>query len=161
MNDKSNKPRIDSASRVIKASPQTIYKAFVDPNALVSWLPPKDMKGHIYEFDARDGGAYRMSLTYVDTDHSLQGKTSENTDIIKGKFLEFVPNKRVVQLIEFESEDPVYSGEMIMTWTLTAVPKGTKVSIDCKNVPEGIQKADHKVGLSSTLENLADYAERI
>src|SRR5690554_2674852 len=157
-NDSSNK-RIDSASRFIKASPKTIYKAFVDPRALVSWLPPKGMKGHIYEFDARDGGAYRMSLTYVETDHSTQGKTSEDVDLVKGRFLEFSPNKRVVQLVEFESEDPVYAGEMIMTWTLTSDPKGTKVSIICENVPEGIRKEDHDVGLRSTLDNLAAYTE--
>ncbi|MFC5651152.1 SRPBCC domain-containing protein [Paenibacillus solisilvae] len=63
MTNASGKNRTDSASGVIKASPQTIYKAFVDPGALVSWLPPKGMKGHIYEFDTRVGGAYRMSLT--------------------------------------------------------------------------------------------------
>jgi uncharacterized protein YndB with AHSA1/START domain len=159
MTNASSKKRTDSASRVIKASPQTIYKAFVDPGATVLWLPPKGMKGHIYEFDARPGGAYRMSLTYVGTEHSTQGKTSEYADIVKGRFLEFAPNERIVQLVEFESEDPVFAGEMIMTWTLAAVPEGTRVTIVCEDVPEGIRKEDHDVGLSSTLENLAVYTE--
>jgi uncharacterized protein YndB with AHSA1/START domain len=158
MTSESNKKRIDSATRVIKASPETLYKAFVNPKALVSWLPPKGMKGHIYEFDARDGGAYRMSLTY-ETDHSTPGKTSEEADVVQGRFLELTPNKRVVQLVEFESEDPVYAGEMIMTWSLSADPEGTKVSIVCENVPEGIRKEDHDEGLRSTLENLAALTE--
>lgn len=154
-----NNQRVDSASRVIKASPQTIFQAFVDPKALVSWLPPKGMKGHISDFDARDGGAYRMSLTYVETEHSIQGKTSEHTDVVKGRFLMFVPNKKIVQSVEFESDDPVYAGEMIMTWTFTVVSDGTEVFINCKNVPEGIQKEDHEIGMRDTLENLAVYTE--
>jgi uncharacterized protein YndB with AHSA1/START domain len=73
--------------------------------------------------------------------------------------LEFTPNERIVQLVEFESENPVFAGEMIMTWTLAAVPEGTTVTIVCENVPEGIRKEDHDVGLRSTLENLAVYTE--
>ncbi|WP_238404335.1 hypothetical protein [Paenibacillus paridis] len=60
MSNVSNEKRIASASRVSKSSSQTIFKAFVDPDALVSWLPPKDMNGHISEFDVRDGGAYQI-----------------------------------------------------------------------------------------------------
>jgi uncharacterized protein YndB with AHSA1/START domain len=100
-----------------------------------------------------------MSLTYVGTEHSTEGKTSEYADVVKGRFLEFATNERIVQLVEFESEDPVFAGEMIMTWTLAAVPEGTRVTIVCEDVPEGIRKEDHDVGLSSTLENLAVYTE--
>jgi uncharacterized protein YndB with AHSA1/START domain len=159
MANASSKKRTDSASRVIKASSQTIYEAFVDPQALVLWLAPKGMKGHILEFDARAGGVYRMSLTYLKTDDSTQGKTSEDTDIVKGRFLEIVQDERIVQSVEFESEDPAFAGEMIMTWTFAAVPEGTAVTIVCENVPEGIRKEDHDVGLMSTLENLAVYTE--
>lgn len=159
MTNPSTEKRIDSASKVIKASPGTIYKAFVDPSALVSWLPPKGMTGHIHEFDARIGGSYRMSLTYMETDHATQGKTLEHADIVKGQFLEFIPNERIVQLVEFESDDPIFAGEMTMTWTLTVVPEGTAVTIVCENVPEGIQKEDHDIGLRSSLENLAAFTE--
>ncbi|KAI7257552.1 hypothetical protein KC345_g10767 [Hortaea werneckii] len=106
---------------------------------MVSWLPPKGMKGRIFEFDARAGGAFRMSLTYLETDHSTRGKTSENTDVVIGRFLEFAPDERMVQLVEFQSDDPVFAGEMIMTWTLAAAPEGTAVTIVCENVPEGAQ----------------------
>jgi uncharacterized protein YndB with AHSA1/START domain len=154
-----NKKRTDSASRVIMASPRTIYKAFIEPENLVSWLPPKGMKGHIYAFDARDGGSYRMSLTYVGTDHSTLGKTSEHEDVVQGKFLKLVPNEQIVQLFEFESGDPAFAGAMTMTWTLTAVPGGTEVTIVCENVPEGILQEDHNEGMRSTLENLAAFTE--
>jgi uncharacterized protein YndB with AHSA1/START domain len=100
-----------------------------------------------------------MSLTYDGTDHITHGKTSEHADVVKGRFLEFASNERIVQLVEFESEDPVFAGEMIMTWSLIAIPEGTAVTIVCDNVPEGIRKEDHDVGLRSTLENLAVYTE--
>lgn len=141
------------------ASPRSIYQAFVHPEALVSWLPPDGMRGQVYAFDARNGGAYRLSLTYVDPDHSTPGKTSEHADVIQGRFLELVPNERIVQLVEFESEDPAFEGTMKMTWTLATVPAGTEVTIICENVPEGIRQQDHDAGLRSTLENLAAFTE--
>jgi len=153
------KKRIDSASRIIKASPQTIFQAFIDPEALVSWLPPEGMKGQIYEFDARNGGVFLMSLTYNDADHSSTGKTSEHTDVVQGRFLNLVPDEQIVQLIEFESNDPMFAGEMTMTWTFAIVQDGTGVTIVCENVPEGIRQEDHAVGLRSSLENLAFFVE--
>jgi uncharacterized protein YndB with AHSA1/START domain len=159
MTNAPGKKRIDSASRVIKASPQKIYKAFVDPEALVSWLPPKGMKGHILDFNPQAGGAYGMSLTYLQPEHSTLGKTSEDTDVVKGRFLELVPDERIVQSVEFQSDDPAFAGEMLMTWSFSAAPEGTAVTIVCENVPEGIRKEDHDVGLRSSLENFADYIE--
>ncbi|MBT2288726.1 SRPBCC domain-containing protein [Paenibacillus albidus] len=153
-----NVNRKDSASRIIRASAQAIYTAFLDPQALVKWLPPEGMIGHIDEFNAREGEAFRMTLTYVDTNHST-GKTSEDTDVIQGRFLELVQDKRIVQRIEFESEDPSYAGAMIMTWNLITVPEGIKVTIDCENVPEGIGQDEHEEGLRSTLAGLAALLE--
>ncbi|MYL42168.1 SRPBCC domain-containing protein [Virgibacillus salexigens] len=158
MANPSNNKRIDSASRVIMASPQTIYQSFINPEALVSWLPPKGMAGHIDMFDPREGGAYRVTLTY-EMDHSNSGKTSENTDVAQGKFLELVPDKRIVQSVTFDSEDPEFSGEMTQKWFLETISEGTKVTIVCENVPEGIRKEDHDAGLMSTLENLAIFTE--
>lgn len=151
--------RVDSASRVIKATPQTIYEAFVDPAALVSWLPPKGMKARLDTFNARPGGAYRMELTYDEAGHETPGKSSENSDIVEGKFLELVPNERVVHAVEFQSDIPAFAGTMKMTWALLPAPGGTEVTITCENVPEGIQPDDHAVGLKSSLENLANFCE--
>ncbi len=160
MTKASGKKRIDSASRVIEAPPQIIYRAFLDPKALVSWLPPKGMKGHVFAFDAREGGTYRMALTYDELDHAASGKTSKHTDIVEGRFLELVPDERIVQLFEFELEDTAFAGAMTMIWSLATVRGGTEVTILCENVPEGIRQEDHDAGLRSTLENLARFIER-
>jgi uncharacterized protein YndB with AHSA1/START domain len=131
----------------------------MDPDALVSWLPPKGMKARIDAYDPREAGTYRMVLTYDQPDHRAPGKTSEHSDVVRGRFLELVPNERIVQLVEFESEDPAFAGEMKMTWTLTAVPGGTNVALRCENVPAGIRHEDHEAGFRSTLENLAVFTE--
>lgn len=154
MNNKSK--RIDTASRIIKAPPQAVYRAFMDPKALVAWLPPEGMEGRIDAFDARVGGIYRMTLTYTGSDHPT-GKSSDNADVAQGEFLELVPDKRIVQRIVFDSEDPAFAEAMIMTWHLDEVPDGTKVTIVCENVPEGIRQEDHEAGMSSTLANLAAF----
>ena len=146
-------------SRIIKAPRWTIYQAFLDPASLVAWLPPEGMKGRLYEFDAREGGAYRMSLTYVKSDHLPRGKTSDRTDMVRGQFLELIPDERIVQLIEFESKDPAFAGPMTIKWTLADVPGGTEVTILCENAPEGIRPNDHEAGFRSTLENLAAFTE--
>lgn len=151
--------RTDYASRVIKARPETIYQAFVDPKALVAWLPPKGMRGEIHLFDVREGGTYRMTLTYDGAEQSIPGKTSDNTDVVQGRFLELVPNERIVQLVEFESDDPAFAGTMTMTWRLSPTSEGTEVAILCENVPQGIKPEDHEAAIASTLANLALYLE--
>ena len=160
MSKTSGEKRTDSASRVIKASPDEIYRAFVDPSALVSWLPPKGMRAHLDVFEPRAGGRYRMTLTYEQPDHAVFGKSSEHSDVVEAKFVELVPNERVVQLVDFESADPAFAGTMRMTWSLAAVASGTEVTFVCENVPEGIRKEDHDEGLRSSLSNLAALVER-
>lgn len=115
------------------------------------------MTGHIYEFEARPGGTYRMALTY--SNGQSHGKTSEDRDVVKGRFLEFVPDKRIVYLATFESDNPAFAGEMKMSWHLSPVRGGTKVTIICENVPDGIRQEDHDAGLQSSLKNLAIFVE--
>ncbi|KFC66524.1 hypothetical protein FG93_04455 [Bosea sp. LC85] len=153
------KTRTDSASRVVQASPQAIYRALLDPKSLASWLPPQGMRGEILSFEPREGGRYRMVLTYEASQHSGPGKTSEDTDVVQGRFLELVLDERVVQSVEFVSEDPSFAGVMTMTWSLASVLGGAEVTILCENVPAGIRKEDHDVGLRSTLANLAAFIE--
>ncbi len=159
MTNASGKKRTDSASRVIVASPRTIYQAFLDPEAVASWRPPEGMKAQIYAFDPREGGTFRMSFAYTDTDHAVRGKTSAHADVFQGRFLELVPGERIVELIEFESDDPAFAGTMTVTTTLAAVSGGTEVTILCENVPTGIRPSDHQMGLTSTLKNLAAFTE--
>ena len=83
--------------RVLRAPPERVYRAFLDPKAWVAWLPPKGRTGRMHAFDARDGGSYRMTLTYDDPNHAARGKSSEYTDAVARRFVEFVPDERVAQ----------------------------------------------------------------
>ncbi|MGB6408257.1 MAG: SRPBCC domain-containing protein [Planococcus donghaensis] len=151
--------RIDSASRVIKASSKDIYQSFINPDTFALWLPPQGMSAKIETFDVCEGGVYKMSLTYKVTD-SQKGKTSRDTDVFQGTFLKVVKDTKIVMSVVFDSEDPAFSSEMIQTWYLETVSEGTRVTLICENVPNGIRKEDHDIGLNSTLENLARFVER-
>jgi uncharacterized protein YndB with AHSA1/START domain len=150
--------RTDKAERLIAAAAPQIYRAFLDPLALVSWLPPDGMTGQILTFEAWAGGRYRMVLTYPESDHP-RGKTSGDSDVVEGRFVQLVENQRVVQAIDFVSDDPAFAGTMLMTWSLAPSETGTLVSFVCENVPAGIRREDHDAGLQSTLANLAAYTE--
>jgi uncharacterized protein YndB with AHSA1/START domain len=151
--------RVDSALRVVKPPPADIYRAHVDPNALVRWLPPTGMKGRIETFDPGDGREYRIVLTYVDASQSATGKTTRDADVVHGRFLELVPDRRIVQSVRFESADPNFAGEMKLTWKLNQAPEGTTVVITAENVPDGITRADHEAGFAATLDNPAAFVE--
>lgn len=151
--------RIDAASRIIAASPATLYRAHLDPRALISWLPPQGMKGRIERFEPRVGGTYRMELTYEQPGPDAQGKTTEHSDVVSGRFVELVQDQRIAQVVVFDSDDPAFSGEMKITWSFTPVATGTHVMVRCENVPYGIRQEDHQAGLASSLANLARYYE--
>jgi len=152
-------PRTDTASRVIAASPERVYDAFVDPEALVAWLPPGGMSGRFERFDLRPGGSYRMVLTYPDASGS-PGKATADADVVEARFVDVVPGVRVVQAVDFVSDDPTFAGTMTMTWEVTAVDGGTRVDITADDVPDGITADDHAEGIASSLANLADHLER-
>lgn len=152
--------RTDIASRIIKSSAETIYRALLDPVAIASWLPPDGLTGKVDAFEPHEGGHYRMTLTYSKPNHETAGKTLQDADVVEGTFVELVPNRRIVQRVEFQSDDPAFAGAMIIGWHLNTVSTGTDVAIVCDNVPPGIAKEDHDAGLRSTLENLALYVER-
>lgn len=151
--------RTDRASRLIDATPAQVYAALVDPDALAAWLPPGGMTGRFEHFDARPRGSYRLILTYDDPD-ATAGKSSGGSDIVAARFLELSPGERVLQAVDFESDDPIYGGTMRMTWTVTAADGGALVEITAQDVPPGISAADHATGMASSLANLADYVER-
>jgi uncharacterized protein YndB with AHSA1/START domain len=151
--------RTDTASRVIAAPPDRVYAALVDPEALTSWLPPEGMSGRFERFDARPGGSYRLVLTYVDAS-SARGKATADSDIVDVRFVDLIPGVRVVQSVDFVSDDPANAGTMTMTWELTTVDAGTRVDIRAKDVPVGVSVEDHAAGLASSLANLAAHLER-
>jgi uncharacterized protein YndB with AHSA1/START domain len=151
--------RTDSASRVIRADPERVFAALVDPDALAVWLPPSGMTGRFERFDARPGGSFRLVLTYQDDSSSGSGKATPDSDIVEARFVDVVPGVRVVQSVDFVSGDPAFAGTMTMTWALSASDSGTRVEIRADDVPAGISAEDHAVGLASSLANLAAFLE--
>src|SRR3954454_10446075 len=97
--------RTETAARVIDAPPERVFAALVDPDALIAWLPPDGMSGTFERFDARPGGSYRLGLTYVDASGG-QGKATPDSDIVEARFVDVVPGVRVVQTVDFVSDDP-------------------------------------------------------
>jgi uncharacterized protein YndB with AHSA1/START domain len=146
-------------SKIIKAPRKTVYEACLNPDILALWRVPDNMKGHLHVFDAREGGTYRMSLSYQDPKHSPGGKTSEDTDTFQGRFVELVPYERIVEVIEFESRDPRFAGEMKITTSFTDTDEGTEVTILCQNLPAGVRPEDNEMGTKQSLKKLAALLE--
>src|SRR6185437_16656166 len=130
-------PRTDRGSRVMAAPPGRVWAALVDPEALLVWLPPGRMTARFERFDARPGGSYRMVLTYSDAS-GAPGKATAESDIVEARFVDIVPGDRVVQAVDFVSDDPAYAGTMTMTWAVMAVGSGTRVELIADDVPDGI-----------------------
>lgn len=151
-------PRTDRASRVLAAPVGGVFDALVDREALLAWLPPRGMTARFERFDPRPGGSYRLVLTYADPADS-RGKSSADSDIVETRYVDIVPNVRVVQAVDFVSDDPQFAGTMTMTWGVAAVDGGTRVDVTADDVPDGISAEDHATGLTSSLENLATYVE--
>lgn len=150
--------RTDTASRVVRADPERVYAALTDQDALARWLPPSGMSGRFERFDARPGGSYRLVLTYPEESRT-PGKTTDRSDIVEARFVALVPGVRVVQAVDFVSDDPDHAGTMTMTWELSQAHGGTRVEIRAEDVPAGITPEDHAEGMASSLANLASFVE--
>lgn len=150
--------RVDSASILIMASPEAVYRAFSEPGAMERWLPPPNMTARMLRFDFREGGSYRMRLTYAGPRQG-RGKTSEDADEVEVRLTKLEAGRTIEQDVRFQSEDPAFSGTMRMMWTFHPEGGGTRVVIRAENVPEGIRPADHETGLKSSLDNLAQFVE--
>jgi uncharacterized protein YndB with AHSA1/START domain len=142
-------------SRLVGATQDEIYAAFMDPAALVAWLPPGEMTGVIHEFDPRVGGGYRMSLFYPPTERAFRGKTAAGEDMLTVRFVELVPPRKIVETARFHTTDPALLGEMTIVATFEPVPGGTDVTLLCKNLPPGVRPEDNEAGSRLSLEQLA------
>ena len=151
-------PRVDLASRSIAASPDAVYRAFSVPGAMERWLPPNDMTGEMLAFDFRDGGSYRMRLTYAAHDRG-HGKSSEDADEMTVQLTRLVPGRTVEQAVVFESADPAFAGTMRMTWTMEAMGDRTLVTFRAEDVPVGIRAEDHVAAMTASLDQLVRFVE--
>ena len=140
------------------APPDLVYRALVDPAMVVEWLPPRGARGSIDESDPRPGGAFCITLTFDETNHA-KGKSTSNTDVVKGQFVTLETNRKVIQRFQFSSADPAFAGTMTMTWALTPQVEGTVLAVTAEGVPVGIRAEDHEAGMASSLSNLAAMFE--
>jgi uncharacterized protein YndB with AHSA1/START domain len=150
------KGRIDSASKLIPAPAEQIYAAFADGKTLMRWLPPPNMTGRALEYQFCEGGRYRIELRYRDSGQGT-GKTTGDSDISSGCFMELVPGRTIRQTVEFESEDAALARAMTMTWNFVPLGEATEVTVTAQNVPAAIAEDDHLEGLNSSLGNLARF----
>jgi len=146
-------------SRFIKASPDKVYAAFMDPAALIAWMPPGEMTGRIHDFDGREGGGYRMSLFYPASEQTMRGKTTENEDMVDVRFVELRPSRRIVEVVTFQSPDPAFAGEMRIEIRFDASRVGTEVTFICTDIPSGIRPEDNDADTQESLVQLARYLE--
>jgi uncharacterized protein YndB with AHSA1/START domain len=148
-----------AVSRLINAPCPAVYRAFLDPQAVATWLPPDSMTGIVHVLEPREGGAFRMSLIYP-PDEAGHGKSAADTDTFAARFVALVPDESVVWAVTFESTDPAFAGEMTVRTTLEPAGDGTRITMLCENIPSGIRPQDNEAGCRSTLDKLAAFVER-
>lgn len=134
--------------RVLRAKPERVYRAFLDPAAMCKWLPPHGFTGTVHELDAKVGGRYRMSFTNF---------TTGGSHSFGGEYLELVPNEKIRNTDRFD--DPNLSGEMITTVVLKQVSVGTEVNIVQEGIPEMIPVEACYLGWQESLTLLAQLVE--
>lgn len=144
-------------TRHIRAPRTLVYQALLDAAAVQQWMVPDGMSSHVHAFDAREGGTFRISLTYEGP--TTAGKTSERTDSFHGRFVRLVPDTEVVQAVEFETDDPATKGEMTITYRLADARGGTDVVGLHENLPPGVSPEDNELGWSMSLGKLATLVE--
>jgi uncharacterized protein YndB with AHSA1/START domain len=142
----------------VDAPRSDVYRALLSAEAIARWRVPAGMSGEVHEFDAREGGRFRVSLTYEAPDAT--GKSAAHTDTYHGHFVRLVLDEQVVEVLEFEAVDPALGGTMTLTTTLTdAEGGGTDVVMVHEGVPDAVPAADNEAGTRMALENLARYVE--
>lgn len=134
--------------RVLRSTPERVYRAFLTPDAMAKWLPPYGFTCKVHHMDARVGGTYRMSFTNF---------TTGNGHSFGGEYRELIPNQRIRYTDKFE--DPSMSGEMVTTIALQQVSCGTDISIVQEGLPEMIPVEQCYLGWQESLEQLAKLVE--
>jgi uncharacterized protein YndB with AHSA1/START domain len=134
--------------RVLRATPERVYRAFLDPDAMAKWLPPNGFTGKVHHLEAKVGGTYRMSFTNF---------TSGNSHSFGGTYVELVPHERIRHTDKFD--DPNLPGEMMVTVTLKKVSCGTELNIVQEGIPDVIPAEACCLGWQESLALLATLVE--
>ena len=134
--------------RVLRATPERIYRAFLDPDAMAKWLPPNGFTGKVHHLDARVGGGYKMSFTNF---------SSGNSHSFGGKYVELKPHERIRYTNQFDN--PGLPGEMTTTVTLRKVSVGTELNVVQQDIPAAIPAEACYLGWQESLTLLAKLVE--
>ena len=134
--------------RVLRCSPEKLYRAFTQPDAMAKWLPPNGFTCKVHQMDARVGGTFKMSFTNF---------TTGNGHSFGGKYLELEPNRRIRYTDKFD--DPNLQGEMITTVTLQKVSVGTELKVVQEGIPAAIPTEACHLGWQDSLAQLAKLVE--
>jgi uncharacterized protein YndB with AHSA1/START domain len=134
--------------RVLRATPERVYRAFLDPDAMAKWLPPNGFTGKVHQMDAKVGGTYKMSFTNFTTGQSHS---------FGGKYVELVPNQRLRYSDRFD--DPNLPGEMMTTVTISKVSVGVELNVTQEGVPAVIPAEACYLGWQESLTLLAKLVE--
>ncbi|MDC0668337.1 SRPBCC family protein [Nannocystis radixulma] len=141
----------------VNATRAEVYRALLDARAIAAWRVPTGMSSHVHVFEPREGGAFRVSLTYDAPTGT--GKTTAHTDTYHGRFVKLVPDEQVVEVIEFEATDPALRGEMTISTTLVDADGGTDIVAVHDGLPPGVSPADNEAGWRDSLGKLAAFVE--
>jgi uncharacterized protein YndB with AHSA1/START domain len=143
--------------RTFKTSPHAVYRALTEASAIQKWRVPDGMRSEMHAFDAREGGAFRISLIYDDVD--AQGKSSAHTDTYHGRFVTLVEDELVIETMEFETDDPAMQGVMTTTYEIEMAENGATLSATHEGVPPGVAPEDNEAGWRMSLDKLAALLE--
>lgn len=159
MSQPSAKGASTQVTQVIKATREAVYRAFLDEGAVAQWQHPDDMRLQVHTFEPWEGGAFRISLTYERPEDGPGGKTTESADTYHGRFARLVPDTSIVEVVEFETDKPEFTGEMRVTVTLADVAGGVEVTYRCDDIPPGVRLEDNIEGCRMSLRKLAALLE--
>ena len=141
-------------TRHFRAPRPRVYAALIDPAAISTWKVPSEMTCEVHEFSQ---DFFRISLTYTAPDRT--GKTTAHTDTYHGRFSRLVPDEQVVEVDEFETDDPALAGEMTITISLTDADGGTDLVAVHEDLPPGVAATDNETGWRESLDRLAGLVE--
>jgi uncharacterized protein YndB with AHSA1/START domain len=150
-------PAETRVTRLVRAPRADVYRELLDPDAIAKWRVPEGMTCLVHAFDARVGGRFRVSLTYASPERA--GKSSEHTDTYGGRFVELEPDRRIVEELAFETDEPAMRGEMRITTTLTDAEDGTMIEGVHEGLPGGVRPEDNVQGWNEAFARLADLLE--
>lgn len=149
--------RVDSASRVILATPRQLFRTYFDAETLKGWRVPDGATGTYSVLEPQPGGRFCLNLLYSDRPE-IDGSEAA-IEIITGEFAEFVPDERIVEEIRYTNTDPAYAGMMTLTLTIEPAKAGSKVSLHATGMPPALKAAAHRAALAAALRRLALLTE--